>query len=311
MRQASRLLSDEGKGVEDRRPRSLWVCTAGLAALLLVGIASVLAMSPTATAGSDAPDEAFSAARAMTHISAIADDPRPVGSAQHGEAKAYLLDQLGSLGWRTEVQESIGMFDFGGDGTQSIAAVGNVIATKPGTASTGTVVLTAHYDTVAGSPGAGDDGIGVGVLLETARALGTAAAPRNTVMILLTDAEEPGLLGAAAFVRERAKELGTAVVLNHEARGAGGAPMTFRMSSPNSELLEVLAGRRARSQTRARRRPSRRCRTTPTSPRSSRRGCTATTPPSWRTAPTITARSTTQPTSVRPPCNKWVTPPLL
>ena len=31
-------------------------------------------------------------------------------------------------------------------------------------------------------------------------------------------------------------------MLNHEARGAGGAPMTFRMSSPNSELLEVLAG---------------------------------------------------------------------
>ena len=113
----------------------------------------------------------------MTHISAIADDPRPVGSAQHGEARAYLLDQLGSLGWRTEVQESIGMFDFGVDGTQSIAAVANVIATKPGTASTGTVLLTAHYDTVAGSPGAGDDGIGVGVLLETARALSTADAP--------------------------------------------------------------------------------------------------------------------------------------
>jgi Zn-dependent M28 family amino/carboxypeptidase len=60
-------------------------------------------------------------------------------------------------------------------------------------------------------------------------------------MILLTDAEEGGLLGAEAFLRERRKELGTAVVLNHEARGAGGAPMTFRMSSPNSELLEVLA----------------------------------------------------------------------
>ena len=225
----------------DRRPRSVWVGAAGLAALLLVGIASVLAMAPTAPAGPEAPADAFSAARAMTHISPIADDPRPVGSAQHREAKAYLLDQLESLGWRTEVQESIGMFDFGVDGTQPIAAVGNVIATKPGTASTGTVVLTAHYDTVAASPGAGDDGVGVGVLLETARALSTAGAPRNTVMILLTDAEEPGLLGAAAFVRERAKELGTAVVLNHEARGAGGAPMTFRMSSPNSELLEVLA----------------------------------------------------------------------
>ena len=115
------------------------------------------------------------------------------------------------------------MFDFGVDGTQSIAAVANVIAETPGTASTGTVVLAAHYDTVVGSPGAADDGVGVGVLLETARALSTAGAPLNTVMILLTDAEEVGLLGAEAFVRERSKGLGTTVVLNHEARGAGGA----------------------------------------------------------------------------------------
>jgi hypothetical protein len=231
-----------GTAGADRRPRSSWLSLAALGALLLVGIASVLGMAPTAPAGPDASAEAFSAARAMTHVSAIADDPRPVGSAQHNEAKAYLLDQLESLGWRTEVQESIGMFDFGVDGTQSIAAVANVIATKRGTASTGTVLLTAHYDTVAGAPGAADDGIGVGTLLETARALSTAGAPRNTVMILFTDAEEHGLLGAEAFVRERAKELGTVVVLNHEARGASGAPMTFRMSSPNSELLEVLAG---------------------------------------------------------------------
>ena len=231
-----------GSAAGDRRPRSWWVGLAALVMLLVVGIASVLAMAPTAPAGPAAPAEAFSAARAMTHVSAIADEPRPMGSAQHGEARAYLLDQLGSLGWRTEVQESIGMFDFGSDGTQPMAAVANVIATKPGTASTGTVLLTAHYDTVAGSPGAADDGLGVAVLLETARALNTAGAAQNTVMILLTDGEEVGLLGAEAFVRERAKELGTAVVLNHEARGAGGAPLTFRMSSPNGELLEVLAG---------------------------------------------------------------------
>src|SRR5215216_1381243 len=135
-------------GSADRRPRSWWAGVAGVAALLVIAIASVLGMAPTAPFGSDAPAEAFSAARAMTHISAIADDPRPVGSAQHVEARAYLIDQLGSLGWRTEVQQSIGMFDFGVDGTQSMAAVANVIATKRGTASTGTVLLTAHYDTV-------------------------------------------------------------------------------------------------------------------------------------------------------------------
>jgi hypothetical protein len=226
---------------EARGLQSFWVGMAGVATLLLVGIASVLAMAPTAPAGPDAPTEAFSATRAMTQISAIADDPRPVGSPEHSNARAHLIDQLESLGWRTQVQESIGMYDFGADGTQSIAAVANVIATKPGTASTGTVLLAAHYDTVAGSPGAADDGIGVGVLLETARALSTASAPRNTIMILLTDGEEVGLLGAEAFVRERAKELGTTVVVNHEARGAGGAPMTFRMSSPNSQLVEALA----------------------------------------------------------------------
>jgi len=213
-----------------------------MAALLVIAIASVIDMAPTGPARPDAPADAFSATRAMTHISAISDEPRPVGSAHHGESKAYLLDQLASLGWQADGQESVGMFDFGGDGSQNIGAVANVIATKPGTAPTGTVLLTAHYDTVVGSPGAADDGIGVGVLLETARALSTTDAPRNSVMILLTDAEEVGLLGAEAFVRERAEALGTTVVLNHEARGAAGAPLTFRMSSPNSELIEILAG---------------------------------------------------------------------
>ncbi len=231
-----------GVKTQKRPPGAIWMALSALGALLLVAIASVLAMAPAAPADSKAPAEAFSATRAMTHVSVIAEDPRPIGSPQHDEARAYLLDQLESLGWRTEVQESIGMFDFGGDGTQLMGAVANVIATKPGTASTGTVLLTAHYDTVAGSPGAGDDGIGVGVLLETARALSTSGPPRNTVMILLTDGEEVGLLGAEAFVRERAKQLGPTVVLNHEARGAGGGPLTFRMSSPNSELIEVLAG---------------------------------------------------------------------
>ena len=228
--------------LDNRRPGAAWMALPALAALLLVAVVSVLGMAPTAPAGPDASAEVFSAARAMTHISAISDEPRPVGSAHHGESKAYLLGQLASLGWQADVQESVGMFDFGGDGSQNIGAVANVIATKPGTAPTGTVLLTAHYDTVVGSPGAADDGIGLGVLLETARALSTADAPRNTVMILLTDAEEVGLLGAEAFVRERAEALGTTVVLNHEARGAGGAPLTFRMSSPNSELVEVLAG---------------------------------------------------------------------
>ena len=214
---------------------------AALATLVLVAIASTLSMAPTGPVAADAPADVFSAGRALRHIEAIADSPRPVGSAQHAEARAYLVGVLRSLGWRTEVQESVGKFDFGGDGTQNMAAVANVIATKPGSNAIGTVLLAAHYDTVAGSPGAADDGIGVGVLLETARALNAAGALRNDVVILLTDAEEDGLHGAEAFVREQAEALGPTVVLNHEARGASGAPITYRMSSPNGELLDALS----------------------------------------------------------------------
>jgi Peptidase family M28 len=231
--------TDEPPVQHGRRPS--WMGAAALAALVLVAIASTLSMAPTGPVAADAPADVFSAGRALRHIEAIADSPRPVGSAQHAKARAYLVGVLGSLGWRTEVQESVGMFDFGADGTQNLAAVANVIATKPGSDATGTVLLTAHYDTVAGSPGAADDGIGVGVLLETARALNTAGALRNDVVILLTDSEEDALQGAEAFVRERAEALGHIVVLNHEARGASGAPVTFRMSSPNGELLDVLS----------------------------------------------------------------------
>jgi hypothetical protein len=64
------------------RRRSWWVGVAGLAALLVVAIASVLATAPTAPAGVEAPADDFSAARAMAHIETIADEPRPVGSAE-------------------------------------------------------------------------------------------------------------------------------------------------------------------------------------------------------------------------------------
>ena len=74
----------------------------GLAALVFVGIAAVLEMAPTAPTGPDAPRRGLQCRRAVIHISAIADEPRPVGSARHAEAWAYLLDELGSLGWRIE-----------------------------------------------------------------------------------------------------------------------------------------------------------------------------------------------------------------
>ena len=225
-----------------RAPRPV-VGIAASAVLLLVAVLAVLAMAPARPRAADAAVEVFSAARALDQLAHVADVPRPVGSPGHAVARGHLLATLGAWGWRTEVHQAVGATDFEEAGTQPVALVRNVVATWPGTDPTGTVVLAAHYDTVAGSPGAADDGIGVGTVLEVARALSAedAAPLRNDVVVLLTDAEEPGLLGAEAFARERAASLGETVVLNHEARGAWGAPTTFRTTSPNGVLLEALS----------------------------------------------------------------------
>ncbi len=83
-----------------------------------------------------------------------------------------------------------------------------------GTNSTGTMLLMAHYDSVATGPGAADNGSGVVTLLETLRALRSSAQLRNDVVFVFTDGEEDGSLGAQAFLDEHpwAKDLSVAMV---------------------------------------------------------------------------------------------------
>jgi len=228
-------------GADEHRASERWVATAGIAALVLVVVGCLGALALPVPRGVDAPVHEFSADRALTHVDALATSPRPPSSPGHARGREYLVAELTAQGWITEVQRAVGATDRGAPGVQPVGAVANVVATLPGTGPTGTVLLVAHYDTVAGSPGAGDDGLGVATVLETARALTTDGPVRNDLVVLLTDGEENGLLGAEAFVRERATRLGTTVVLNHEARGVSGSPVTFRTSEPNSTLLAVLA----------------------------------------------------------------------
>lgn len=61
------------------------------------------------------------------------------------------------------------------------------------------IVLSAHYDTVRGSPGAGDDASGCGVVLAAAADLRRTPL-RHTVRVVLFDAEEEGLTGSRGWV---------------------------------------------------------------------------------------------------------------
>ena len=65
-----------------------------------------------------------------------------------------------------------------------------------------------HYDSVPTSFGASHDGLGISVMLETLRTLKARVELRNDVVLLFSDGEEIGLLGAKAFF---CKEWGIAV----------------------------------------------------------------------------------------------------
>lgn len=209
------------------------IATLVLVAAALLGVAS---RTPPAPAPLDAPATQFSAARAQAALAPIAGEPRVPGTPAHAAARDHLRAQLLELGLESTVLEGLGYLHLPGQSPTVTAAgrVETILATRRAadpSASTGTVVLATHYDSVVGSPGAADPGIGLATLLEATRALADDPAAPNDLAVLITDGEEAGLLGAQAFVRDHAHLLkAPVVVINHEARGGAGRPVTIRAS---------------------------------------------------------------------------------
>ncbi|MEO6214127.1 MAG: M20/M25/M40 family metallo-hydrolase [Vicinamibacterales bacterium] len=82
----------------------------------------------------------------------------------------------------------------------------NTIAEIPGTDAAlkdEVVLLGAHFDSVAASPGATDNATGSGAMMEAMRILKTIGVkPRRTIRVALWGGEEEGLLGSRAYVRD-------------------------------------------------------------------------------------------------------------
>lgn len=215
---------------------------AALVALLVLGgfaAAAVLGVQPPAPRGAQAPAEAFSAARAARHLEQVAAGPHVAGSVANDAVRDYLVGSLDALGWRTEVQDAVGMDPTEPD-LPGMARVRNVVALLPGSDPSGRLFLVAHHDSIQVGPGASDDGAGVSALLETARALAAGPPLRNDVVVVLTDAEEACLCGAEAFVGQHPLAADGGVVLNLEARGTGGPVVMFETSAGNAALVDVF-----------------------------------------------------------------------
>ena len=228
-------------GLVDLRGRRRIVLALGALVFLAVLIAwAKAAERPPSPVSASAPKKEFSAERAWGHLQQIAsEEPTPIGSAGGDEVRDYLVDELSALGLDVEVQEGVGVRTF--DADTVAARVENVVATIPGEDSTGRLVLAAHYDTTSGTPGAADDKAAVAAILETARALRSAERLRNDVVLLLTDGEEPGLLGAESFVEQHPYGAEGGVILNWEGTGNSGPSVLFETSAANAELIEEFA----------------------------------------------------------------------
>ncbi|MGB8508070.1 MAG: M20/M25/M40 family metallo-hydrolase [Pyrinomonadaceae bacterium] len=205
---------------------------------------SIYCMRPPSALPPDAPPHAFSAGRALNHVRAIAQNPHPVGSAEHDRARDYILAELTAQGFETAVSTATAFgpaqyIPFRAATVQNIT--GRLRGTSSGTSGGKAVMLVAHYDSVPTGPGASDDAAAVAALLETARALKAGPPLKNDVVILLTDGEELGLLGASAFVDERGGAGDVGVVFNFEARGTSGQSVMFETSDQNGWLIREFA----------------------------------------------------------------------
>ncbi|WP_084507490.1 M20/M25/M40 family metallo-hydrolase [Nocardia violaceofusca] len=214
------------------------------AVLVLIAIATAWEQQPHGYRDVATPAGEFSAERALATIREIASRPHPVGTAEHDRVRDHLVGKLRELGLDTDVRYGVGRYPV--DPHRAVAVLGqtgNIVARWPGSGATGTIYLVAHYDSVPPGPGANDDGAGVATVLETVRALrASGLRPRNDLVVLFTDAEEVGLLGAEAFASSGAADPRGGVVINHEARGAGGPPMLWRLSHPDAGLISVVTG---------------------------------------------------------------------
>ncbi|HEY4551789.1 MAG TPA: M28 family peptidase [Bacillaceae bacterium] len=132
----------------------------------------------------------------------------------------------------------------------------NVIAVKEPTnkkkATDQIIVVGAHHDSVAGSPGANDDASGVGVTLELARVMSNM--PTDTELRFVTfGAEELGLLGSYAYVDsltedERERIVGMFQLDMVGSRDAGELVM-FTVDGQKNTVTDLSAAAGARTGT--------------------------------------------------------------
>jgi len=184
-------------------------------------------------------DSSFSVNRSFEHVKNIASAPHMVGSDNHSRVRDYIVESCRKFGLQVQVQQAVPVIINWGN--VQAAHIQNIIAFKKGRSNGKSIVLMAHYDSEPNTPGAGDDGASVAAMLETARALQHCPTMENDLILLFTDGEEIGLMGANAFLKESPLAKNIGLVLNFEVRGTGGPSNMFEVNEQNGWVMQHYA----------------------------------------------------------------------
>ncbi|GAB7255829.1 M28 family peptidase [Polaribacter sp. OB-PA-B3] len=211
--------------------------------LLILGVIfwSFNSLKPSINASKNTNETSFSLNNALHHLKNISTKTHYVGSNEHKNVQNYIVRELQKMGLEPQIQTQTAI----NKKWFAATTAENIIAKIKGTNSDKALLLLTHYDANPHSSlAASDAGSGVVTILEGIRAfLAKGTIPKNDIIILISDAEELGLLGAQAFVDEHSWAKNVGLVLNFEARGSGGPSyMLMETNGKNSKLLsEFLA----------------------------------------------------------------------
>jgi len=213
-----------------------------IVALIVGGAIAWASLRPPPPAPAAAPPGAFSAERAMVDDRAIAPAAHPIGSEANHKVRDYLVGRMTELGLSPQVRPGVAAYASPrAKGVFLGGEVQDILGVLPGRdRSQPAVALMAHYDSVPDSSGAADDGAGVVSALEIIRALKTKGVPARDVMVLFTDGEEAGLLGADAFFNRDPAARHIGFLINMEARGDAGRVQMFQTGPGNGATIAMM-----------------------------------------------------------------------
>lgn len=147
----------------------------------------------------------------INHLNNIADKVHNFGSIEKQNVKEYIISIIEKNGYIAKLQKGNSIYSYSNNNENlkiNFAEVENIYTEVEGTLKNNKILIISHYDTVPYSFGAADDSTAVSAALANfeffCNMVKQGKKPLNSIVLLFTDGEEIGLLGANYFEIGRA-----------------------------------------------------------------------------------------------------------